>query len=141
VTVEEVRSTPQRRAVLDVLQQADDHPTAAEVLERVCEVLPGVGAATVYRTLGMLVESGQILELRLGQTTATRYDRNINHHDHLVCDSCGRVHDVQVQLDRRHVLELLEAQHDFQVTSYDLRVHGICTDCESNDLPGRNHHG
>jgi Fur family transcriptional regulator, peroxide stress response regulator len=141
VTVEEVRSTPQRRAVLDVLQQADDHPTAAEVLERVCEIIPGVGAATVYRTLGLLVESGQILELRLGQSAATRYDRNIHHHDHLVCDSCGRVDDVQVHLDRRHVLDPLEVANGFQVTSYDLRVHGICTNCEPNVQPGRNDHG
>lgn len=124
----DVRSTPQRRAVLDVIDRAPDHPTAAEVLERVNEVLPGVGAATVYRTLGRLVDAGQIAELRLG-TTATRYDRNVGRHQHLVCDRCGRVEDVVLDLDAEHVLAPLTARDDFAVTGYDLRVHGVCHDC------------
>ena len=133
MTVDEVRSTPQRRAVLDVLQQAQDHPTAAEVLERVCEILPGVGAATVYRTLGLLVESGQILELRLGQSAAVRYDRTTEHHDHLVCVECGRVEDVRVRLDQQGVLHPLETEYGFRITSYDLRINGICTNCTPTD--------
>lgn len=126
--VDDVRLTPQRRAVLDVLQRADDHPTAADVLERVRTVVPGVGAATVYRTLALLVESGQAIELRLGQGDASRYDRNIAHHDHLICDECGRVEDVRVRL-RAAALEEIAASTDFAVTSYDLRVHGRCATC------------
>ncbi|HVU60836.1 MAG TPA: transcriptional repressor [Mycobacteriales bacterium] len=125
------RDTPQRRAVLDVISNSDDHPTAAEVLERVCDVLPGVGAATIYRTLGMLVESGQILELRVGQG-ATRYDRNVERHDHLVCDSCGTVIDVHVPLDRRRSIDPLQVNEDFLVTGYDLRIHGECASCRAN---------
>jgi Fe2+ or Zn2+ uptake regulation protein len=141
VTVEEAsRFTPQRRAVLDVVGSSDDHPTAADVLERVCRILPGVGAATVYRTLGMLVESGQILELRVGQS-ATRYDRNIGHHDHLVCDGCGTVVDVQLPLDRRKSLDRLEACHDFRVTGYDLRIHGECADCRTSSRTKGTDHG
>ncbi|HVW79393.1 MAG TPA: transcriptional repressor [Mycobacteriales bacterium] len=124
------RDTPQRRAVLDVISRSKDHPTAAEVLERVCELLPGVGAATVYRTLGMLVESGQVLELRVGQAP-TRYDRNVERHDHLVCDTCGVVIDVQVPLDRRRSIDPVQVREDFHVTSYDLRIHGECADCRA----------
>ena len=60
-----MRITPQRRAVLEVLHAAHDHPTAADVFERVRRVHPGIGAATVYRTLGLLVDSGEALELNL----------------------------------------------------------------------------
>jgi Fur family ferric uptake transcriptional regulator/Fur family peroxide stress response transcriptional regulator len=129
VSVDELRSTPQRRAVLDVVHGADDHPTAAEVLERVLDVLPGVGAATVYRSLSMLVESGQILELRLGASAAARYDRNIEHHDHLVCDRCGRLSDVQAGIDHGNLLVALREHDNFQVSGYDLRIHGVCADC------------
>lgn len=124
----DVRSTPQRRAVLDVIDRAPDHPTAAEVLERVTAVLPGVGAATVYRALGRLVESGQVAELRLG-VGATRYDRNVGHHEHLVCDRCGRVEDVVLGLDASRLLAPLAARGDFAATGYDLRVHGVCHHC------------
>jgi Fe2+ or Zn2+ uptake regulation protein len=129
---EEARSTPQRRAVLDVIDHADDHPTAAEVLERVCESLPGVGAATIYRTLGMLVESGQLVEVRLGPGDAVRYDRNVDRHDHLVCDSCGKLVDVQIRIDRHRTLDSLETRHAFRVTGYDLRIHGVCGECDNN---------
>jgi Fe2+ or Zn2+ uptake regulation protein len=125
---DDVRLTPQRRAVLDVLAAADDHPTAAEVLERVRGVMPGVGAATVYRTLALLVESGQAAELRVGHGDASRYDCNLAHHDHLVCDHCGRVEDVRVPL-RRAALADLGDQNDFIITSYDLRIHGRCATC------------
>lgn len=140
MTTEEHRSTPQRRAVLDVVQNAPDHPTAADVLERVLEKLPGVGAATVYRSLAMLVESGQILELRLGPSVAVRYDRTVDHHDHLVCDQCGRLIDIHAGVDRAQLLESLNVQEDFQVTNYDLRIHGICADCSSATTTKRRTH-
>ncbi|HEX7354651.1 MAG TPA: transcriptional repressor [Mycobacteriales bacterium] len=127
-----MRSTPQRRAVLEVIERATDHPTAAEVIARVNDLLPGVGAATVYRTLGWLVSTGQVAELRLGGT-ATRYDRNIDHHEHLVCDRCGGVEDVVLGLDPPQFLASLPTRGDFTVTGYDLRVHGVCHRC---DVPG-----
>jgi Fur family ferric uptake transcriptional regulator/Fur family peroxide stress response transcriptional regulator len=130
------RSTPQRRAVLQAVSQSADHPTAAEVFDRVSQILPGVGPATIYRTLGMLVESGQILELRVGQSPM-RYDRNVERHDHLICDSCGRVIDVELPLDRRRSIDPLEAHHDFRVTSYDLRVHGECAECRASLKKGK----
>ncbi|MGB8650091.1 MAG: transcriptional repressor [Mycobacteriales bacterium] len=127
---EDVRLTPQRRAVLDVITGAADHPTAADVLERVREVVPGVGPATVYRTLSLLVESGQVAEVQLGNGAA-RYDRSTHHHDHLVCDDCGRVEDVSAPL-QRGALDAVAAASSFSVTSYDLRIHGRCAACTSS---------
>lgn len=124
---QDLRLTPQRRAVLEVLAAATDHPTAAEVFERVRERVPGIGPATVYRTLALLVESGQALELSLGEGAA-RYDGNVARHDHLVCDGCGRALDVQVPLPAVAVREL-SAATGFQITGYDLQFRGRCPDC------------
>src|SRR3569832_1894692 len=85
----EWRLTPQRRAVLDVLQAATDHPTAAEVFARVKIASPGIGPATVYRSLALLVANGLALELSLVDGSATRYDGIVSRHDHLVCTSGG----------------------------------------------------
>lgn len=124
----DVRSTPQRRAVLDVLASATDHPTAADVFERVRAAVPGIGAATVYRTLGLLVESGQALELSLGDGASARYDANIARHDHLVCTACGRVEDVQAPLPHR-ATSGLAARTGFTITGYDLQFRGLCPHC------------
>jgi Fe2+ or Zn2+ uptake regulation protein len=136
MTASTVRSTPQRRAVLQVLHESDDHPTAIEVFDRVSGILPGVGAATIYRTLGMLVEAGQVAELQIGQSPR-RYDRNVQRHDHLVCNSCGRVIDVELPLDRRRSIDPVESRHSFRVASYELRVHGECADCRAPHRKGR----
>ncbi len=120
-----VRLTPQRRAVLEALRESPDHPTAAELLVRVRRRHPGVGAATVYRTLDLLTSLGLADQLTV-EGTGTRFDPTTARHDHLVCDRCGRVDDVDLpppQLDR------LDAAPGFAVTGYDLTVHGVCPDC------------
>lgn len=128
----DLRLTPQRRAVLDVVAVSQDHPTAGQVLDRVRERVEGVGAATVYRMLALLVESGQVAELRLGQGQALRYDHTVERHDHLVCTSCGQVQDTNVQLDAGALAELTK-KTSFTVAGYDVRLHGRCARCAAQD--------
>jgi Fur family transcriptional regulator, peroxide stress response regulator len=132
VSTPALRLTPQRRAVLDVVAESDDHPTAGQVLDRVRERVEGVGTATVYRTLALLVESGQVAELRLGEGQALRYDQNVHSHAHLVCTSCGQVEDTHVQLDPSALAELTE-KTSFTVARYDVQLHGRCARCATQD--------
>jgi Fe2+ or Zn2+ uptake regulation protein len=125
-----VRVTPQRRAVLDVLRSSHDHPTAAEVFERVRQVVPGIGAATVYRTLALLVESGQALELSLGDGSSARFDGNVERHDHVVCDGCGRAVDITATLPSTAVRGPAR-QTGFTITGYDLQFRGRCPRCSA----------
>jgi Fur family ferric uptake transcriptional regulator/Fur family peroxide stress response transcriptional regulator len=123
----DLRLTPQRRAVLDVLEAARDHPTATEVYERVRASTPGIGAATVYRTLALLVRTGRALELHMGDGAA-RYDANVDRHDHLVCEGCGQALDVDASVPEG-LLERIAAETGFFVTSYDLQLRGLCPAC------------
>jgi Fe2+ or Zn2+ uptake regulation protein len=122
------RMTRQRQAVLDVLHVSHDHPTAAEVFDRVRAVQPGIGPATVYRTLSLLVESGQALELSLADGASARYDGNVSRHDHVVCVGCGRAVDVESPLPSR-ALSSLSAKTGFAISGYDLQFRGQCPDC------------
>jgi Fur family transcriptional regulator, peroxide stress response regulator len=134
------RLTPQRRAVLDVLSDSDDHPTASQVLDRVRARVAGIGAATVYRTLALLVQSGRATELRVGEGQALRYDRTVHRHDHLVCTECGQVQDVHVALDAASLADLTE-RTSFTVQGYDVQLHGRCAQCAAKEQrQGGNHH-
>jgi Fur family transcriptional regulator, peroxide stress response regulator len=124
----EIRMTPQRQAVLDVLHRSHDHPTAAEVYDRVRAGAPGIGAATVYRTLALLVESGQALELSLADGARARYDGNVARHDHVVCTQCGRAVDVSSPLPAGAV-PALARRTGFAISNYHLQFHGRCPDC------------
>ncbi|HVU72142.1 MAG TPA: transcriptional repressor [Mycobacteriales bacterium] len=130
-TAPDLRLTPQRRAVLDALTASHDHPTASEVYERVKASTPGIGAATVYRTLALLVSTGLALELKIGEGAASRYDARVDRHDHLVCESCGRALDVEAPVPTA-LLQSVAATTGFAVTSYDLQFRGLCPDCVTN---------
>lgn len=122
-----LRLTPQRRAVLLALRDSADHPTAADLYARVRQRLPGIGAATVYRALHLLVEAGLAVELSIGDKAAARYDGNLERHDHLVCVGCGRVVDVALPPPDLSGI----AETGFAVLGYDLRIHGVCPGCRA----------
>jgi Fur family peroxide stress response transcriptional regulator len=75
--------TKQRRAVLRVIRDSDEHLTANEVFERARQLLPGIAFATVYNSLRYLKNEGLIGEVRFG-ADCTRYDRTLKRHDHAI---------------------------------------------------------
>lgn len=87
-----VRMTPQRRAVLGVLDGNRSHPTAAEIIERVRARIGAVSVATIYNTLEKLVDLGLVRRLDVMEASA-HYDPNTSAHHHFVCRECGAVLD------------------------------------------------
>jgi Fur family ferric uptake transcriptional regulator/Fur family peroxide stress response transcriptional regulator len=124
-----LRLTPQRQAVLDVLTAAHDHPTAAQVFDRVRDRVPGIGAATVYRTLSLLVDEGQARLLSLGEGASARYDANTSRHDHVLCVDCGAAMDVDAPLPST-ALRAMSAHTGYDLTDYDVQFRGRCPSCD-----------
>lgn len=123
------RLTPQRAAVCAVIQEAGDHPTAREIYRRVKARQPGIGFATVYRTLNLLVEHGAILELQLGDVA--RYDRNTAPHDHVRCIDCGAIADVNVPLPSSTTRRAAR-DAGFDIDGYELQLLGRCATCRTS---------
>jgi Fur family ferric uptake transcriptional regulator len=93
----DLRLTAQRRVIAEALGGEHVHLTADEVLKRARRALPEVSVATVYNTLNELVALGEVRVVETGQGRV-RYDPNADRpHDHLVCVSCGEIHDVYAQ--------------------------------------------
>ncbi len=113
------RMTAQRRVIAEALAGEHVHLAADEVLDRAREVLPEVSLATVYNTLGELVEMGEVLELT-HVDGRKRYDPNVlEPHHHLLCVDCGRMLDVvadapTLPADQRHGFELLDVEVVFR---------------------------
>src|SRR5258708_39798058 len=89
--------TKQRRAVLRVIRDSDEHLTASEVFEDARRLLPGISFATVYNSLRYLKKEGLIGEIRFGKD-ANLYDRKLTRHDHAICDNCGKLVDLEMPL-------------------------------------------
>lgn len=125
-----LKMTPQRTLILDVFLQDHGHPAPEELYRKVKDVDPSVGQATVYRTLKLLSESGLAKEIHFGDGV-TRYEHKYGHehHDHLICEKCGR--NIEVLDERIETLqELLAENHGFVLTSHRMYLYGICEDCQ-----------
>ncbi|WP_457638204.1 manganese-dependent transcriptional regulator PerR [Oceanithermus sp.] len=121
------RLTRQRKAVLDVVQKARNHPDAAWIYQEVRKVVPSISLGTVYRTLDALVEEGKIIQLaRAGE--ATRYDANPTPHHHLICERCGEIVDLELELPNL-LDKAREAFPDLRFHDVQIEFHGLCARC------------
>jgi Fe2+ or Zn2+ uptake regulation protein len=119
--------TPQRKAVLQVVRESEEHLTAGEIFEAARRLLPTLSYATVYNSLRYLKDAGAVREISFGNA-ASRYDRETDRHDHAICTSCGRL----VDFDLSETVELMRAaarRTRFKPESVHLTLRGLCPDC------------
>jgi Fur family ferric uptake transcriptional regulator len=120
------RSGGGRRQVVELLGKESCALTALEIDSR----LPGVGRATVYRSLEQLEGLGLIQRVDVGGDAAgyERVDPEGHHHHHIVCDRCGRV--VAFEDDRleRAILAVTK-RPDFKFSSHEVTLRGECANC------------
>ena len=128
------RKTVQRAMILDVVRAAESHLTAGEIFERVRQRDPRIAYGTVYRTLHLLAQHGEIQELSFADQSS-RYDARIDRHDHVYCTACGSLVDVDVPvaLIARHVAE---EQSGFAVASHHTMFAGTCPTCRYRQASG-----
>lgn len=128
-----LRSTEQRRVIVDTFVGAQSHLTIEELLALVKKRDPRIGYATVYRTLKMLAESGIANELHFGDGFA-RYELReaLSHHDHLICTACGVIVEFEEPEIEQHQ-ELVAERHGFVVTSHRHELYGLCPTCQTNE--------
>jgi len=88
-----IQPTAQRLAVARFVLDADSHPTADEVWERVRQRSPTLSRATVYNTLNLFVEKG-LLRTQAVREGALVFDPRIARHHHFIDEETGEIHDV-----------------------------------------------
>ncbi|MDX1395107.1 MAG: Fur family transcriptional regulator [Gemmatimonadota bacterium] len=123
--------THQREAVARMLFESGGHLSADDIADRLRRDDVHVGKATIYRTLGLLVEVGLAAEHDFDEGFK-RYETRIGpaHNDHLVCTSCGDV--VEFHRDELESLQDHVARsHGFHVLTRQLKLYGLCARCDS----------
>lgn len=123
----DLRMTPQRREVYEVLQASHDHPTAIEVFMRAKEHMPGISLATVYNCLETLAEHGLIRQVNL-ERSSSRYCSNLQEHVHFHCESCGLVLDAP-PINPVDAAKLWQLPEGVKVTRLDVAIRGLCPEC------------
>ena len=117
--------------MIKVLSESTQHPTAEEVYTQVRIGFPTTSLATIYKTIALLKDIGEISELRF-KDDSNRYDgRQATPHPHLVCRTCNRILDVEIA-DLTGFTEQLEQSSGFDRIMPRLDFFGICPDCQRN---------
>lgn len=127
------RMTSQRRViarVFDVVGAEHIHLTAEDVHARASGLLPEISRATVYNTLGEMVEAGELRAVNVGDRVM-RYDPNVHtQHHHLVCSVCSVIFDVQASvLPVADSADVAIVAPGFQIDSADVIFRGRCAAC------------
>ncbi|MEA1963966.1 MAG: Fur family transcriptional regulator [Candidatus Aerophobetes bacterium] len=130
--------TEPRRAILDVFRQNSKHLSAEEIFLLVHRDSPGIGLATVYRTLDLLTRMGIIFKFDFGDGRS-RYEladeSTKGHHHHLVCTRCGRIIDYSDFMEKeekftKELEEELSQKYKFRINSHQIHFYGLCERCQ-----------
>ena len=125
--IESLGLTKQRKAVLQVIRQANKHLTANEVFDDARRFLPSISFATVYNSLRYLKNEGLIGEIQFG-TDAKLYDRKLTQHDHAICNGCGKLVDLELSIPDK-LLNKAAERSNFKDATIELTLRGLCPDC------------
>ena len=123
-----LRRTPQRQATLEAVVAAKGHATAEEIVARVRRKLPTVSPSTVYRTLASFEEVGILCHAHLGHTASVYHVGTAGLHQHLVCERCGAMQEVDERQTAPFAKEL-ERRFGFRANFTHFAVLGECKSC------------
>jgi len=124
------RLTPQRMAVLKVLAASKGHPSVEWIYEQIKPDFPTTSLATVYKTVTLLKEMGEVLELGFGDG-GNRYDGNRPYpHPHLICTRCNTIEDLEADV-LTSVPQQIAQNSGYQILSHRLDFFGICPRCQA----------
>ncbi|HEX8463672.1 MAG TPA: Fur family transcriptional regulator [Abditibacterium sp.] len=121
------RHTRQRDAILRVIAEASGPLSVPEIHERAEAILPGIGIATIYRTLKLLQEGAQIQAVILPSGESRFEPAGHGHHEHFQCRTCHQVYDIHacpLDLPRNTTLA-----GGFVVDDHELTLYGTCPTC------------
>ena len=126
-----IRLTRQRRVILQVMDDAEQHLDVDQILERAQKIDSGVALVTVYRTIDLLKKHGLIDELDLLHLRGDRHyyeSHGPRDHIHVACLRCGKVREFESRLYEQLKLQIARDFH-MKVTVSRTEVGGYCADC------------
>jgi Fur family ferric uptake transcriptional regulator len=123
--------TRQRRAILSIIETAQKHLDASQILRKAQNLDSGVDRVTVYRTLALLKRHGLVDELDLMHVRGEGhyYERKVGReHVHVTCLRCGQVVEFESPLFKK-LTQVVERDCHFHVVVARLEMGGYCTKC------------
>ncbi len=124
------RYSAQKMMIEEALMKLD-HPTASEIHDYIKKSYPNISLGTVYRNLGLMAESGDVLRITFGDAP-DRFDINTHDHFHVMCKKCGQVFDAESDRLKELLAQIdqsLEETTGVHIENRSMYYQGICSSC------------
>jgi Fur family peroxide stress response transcriptional regulator len=126
------RLTPQRLAVLEILAVSEGHPTVQQIYDQIKADFPTTSLATVYKTVTLIKDMGEVLELGFSNDS-NHYDGNKPFpHPHLICTKCKSIIDPEIP-GQGTLPQQVEEATGYEILSHRLDFYGICPQCQDQE--------
>jgi Fur family peroxide stress response transcriptional regulator len=123
------RLTPQRVELIRLIAASEGHPSASRLYSQIKVQFHTISLATVYKTLNLLKELGEVLEI--GLRDDSHYDGNKPYpHPHLICMKCQKIMDGELETAVKNIVQEIEQNFGFQILKHQLDFYGVCPDCQ-----------
>ncbi len=124
-----LKITPQRLAIIEVLEGNRSHPSAEDVYKRLIERYPTISYATIYKTLETLCELGELMEVNI-EPHKKRYDPFTEPHHHFLCVRCGKIDDIPLEeVPMPPVPD--EVRDKYGIVGMCVYFYGLCPGCKN----------
>ena len=120
------RDTQQRRAIRRTIEDNGRPLSPKEVLDAARSHCPGLGIATVYRTIKALAEEGSLAQVDLPGEPPRYEATGKQHHHHFHCRACDGV--FEVEACPAGIRRLLPG--GFRLERHEIILYGLCAACE-----------
>jgi Fur family ferric uptake transcriptional regulator len=124
-----LKVTLPRVKILQILESSENkHLSAEDVYKALLEAEEDVGLATVYRVLTQFEGAGLVERHHFEGGHSIFELTSDDHHDHIVCNSCGRVEEffdevIEVQQEK------IAKKYGYTITDHSMYLYGLCPDC------------
>jgi Fur family peroxide stress response transcriptional regulator len=123
------RITPQRLAVLRVLAASEGHPSVKRIYEKVRQEFPTTSIATIYKTVHLLKQINEVLEISFSDGSNCYDGNNLFPHPHVICVQCKKIIDSDLG-SLKDITANAAKETSFEILSHRLDFFGICGDCK-----------
>jgi Fur family peroxide stress response transcriptional regulator len=115
--------------MLRIIAKSEGHPSAEQIYEQIKADFPTTSPATIYKTLSLLKDMGEVLELTFA-SVGSRYDGNKPYpHPHVICTKCSQILDPEFPAMDELAKEMAH-QTGYEITHHQLNFFGLCPRCQ-----------
>ena len=125
-----LKNSIQKDYILKILYFSKEHLTADEISNKIKQNYNvSIGIATVYRAMKFFHDTKLVNQLDIGDGVV-RYELNIaEHHDHLICTSCGIIIEFSDNLIELKQMKIAE-KNNFILKEHVMTIYGVCETCQ-----------